>query len=125
MLDMANYVVLRNTRIGCGSKIASEVYVLGVCSWCNNRPKDATYRYRVAVRLCGWDSSDDPNRRGEHLCQDKIAGRDGVSRLAELLVNDFRGEIDGGVIVVQMRFEFLPDRLGINDSDMIRVLGDQ
>ena len=42
-----------------------------------------------------------------------------------LLVDDFRGKVDGGVIIVQMGFEFLPYRFRIDDSDMVGILGDQ
>ena len=36
-----------------------------------------------------------------------------------LLVNDFRGKVNRRVIVIQMRFECLPYRLGIYDTDVI------
>jgi hypothetical protein len=42
-----------------------------------------------------------------------------------LLVNDFRGKVDGRVIVIQMRFECLPYRLGINDSNVIGIICNQ
>jgi hypothetical protein len=45
--------------------------------------------------------------------------------MGALLVNDFRGKVNGRVIVIQMRFECLPYRLGINDADVIGILRNQ
>ncbi len=57
--------------------------------------------------------------------------RFGNTRLAEtysmgaLLVNDFCGKVNRRVIVIQMRFECLPNRLGIYDSNVIGMLCNQ
>ena len=90
-------------------------------------PSGADDKWRKILIVCLVKVTLTINRydSGQTLCRDQVSDVDAVFRLAELPVNDFRGEIDGGVVVVQMRFEILPDRFGINDSDMIRVLGNQ